>query len=64
MDSNYKRPRFLSSYSPPPLPLSLSYKQDIITMEDITPTTSSGGLGGVTNNNMVNNLEHTFYFVF
>jgi hypothetical protein len=33
-------------------------------MEDITPTTSSGGLGGVTNNNMINNLEHTFYFVF
>jgi hypothetical protein len=26
-------------------------------MEDITPTTSSGGLGGVTNTNMVNDLE-------
>jgi hypothetical protein len=55
MDSNNnKRPRFSSSP-----PLSLSYnKQDVITMEDITPTTSSGGLGGVTNTNtVVNDLE-------
>jgi uncharacterized coiled-coil DUF342 family protein len=52
MDSNNnKRPRFSSSP-----PLSLSYnKQDVITMEDFTPTTSSGGLGGVTNTNTVVN---------
>jgi regulator of replication initiation timing len=54
MDSNNnKRPRFSSSP-----PLSLCFKQDVITMDDITPTTSSGGLGGVTNNNtVVNDLE-------
>jgi hypothetical protein len=50
MDSNNnKRPRFSSSP-----PLSLSYnKQDVITMDVITSTSSSGGLGGVTNTNTI-----------